>query len=171
MSENPDKLVSPPKPFVPIDYQIPTMLATQYFRARMLTVNDVVKDYDAVISSVDHLRMMFPLSDWPDKNMTLEQNLIDLGWHQKEFQTRSSFAYTVVRLDESEVLGCLYIDPSTKRGFDAVITMWVRASVLANGLDSILYSSVKDWVANEWPFKNVVYPGREIDWQEWKRLK
>ena len=68
----------------------------------MLTVNDVVKDYDAVMTSVDHLRGVFgPHSTWPRPDLTLEQDLIDLGWHQKEFQRRRSFSYTVVAPDES----------------------------------------------------------------------
>ena len=54
---------------------------------RMLTVNDVVKDYDAVMTGVEHLRTVWPSGTWPD-GLTFEQDLIDLGWHQKEFQRR-----------------------------------------------------------------------------------
>jgi len=43
-------------PFVPSDFCVPDTLATSEFRLRMLTVNDVVKDYDAVMSSVEHCR-------------------------------------------------------------------------------------------------------------------
>ena len=39
-------------PFVPLDFKVPEKLETQRFRARMLTVDDVVKDYDAVMTSV-----------------------------------------------------------------------------------------------------------------------
>ena len=138
----------------------------------MLTVNDVVKDYDAVMTSLDHLQEMFlPLWNWPKENLTLEQDLIDLGWHQKEFQKRSSFAYTVVKPDESQVVGCLYIDPSEKSGFDAEIYMWVRESELLNGLDPLLFSTVKKWIETDWPFKNPAYPLREISLEEWKSIK
>ena len=98
------------KSFIPADFKVPDKLEKEHFRIRMLTVNDVVKDYDAVMSSVEHLQGVFGTNDeWPSKDLTFEQDLIDLGWHQKEFQSRSSFAYTVVSLDESEVVGCLYI--------------------------------------------------------------
>ena len=30
---------------------------------------------------------------WPSEDLTLEQDLIDLAWHQKEAQRRSSFTY------------------------------------------------------------------------------
>lgn len=159
------------KPFVPNNFKVPDALENEYFRIRMLTVNDVVKDYDAVMSSIEHLKVMFPMSDWPSEDLTFEQDLIDLGWHQKEFQMRSSFAYTVVRLDESQVLGCLYINPSDKAGFDAEISLWVRASEVENKLDSILFDSVKKWVSEVWPFKKVAYPGREIKWEDWEVME
>jgi hypothetical protein len=65
----------------------------------------------------------------------------------------------------------LYIDPAHKGDYDAGVTMWVRASEVGNGLDSILYKTVKNWISTSWPFKKVAYPGREIPWQEWKDLK
>ena len=163
-------MCSQTKPFVPKDFKIPDTLENQHLRIRMLTVNDVVKDYDAVMTSIDHLQEMFPVSSWPTKDLTFEQDLIDLGWHQKEFQMRSSFAYTVVSLDESEVLGCLYINPTTKGDYDARITMWIRTSMLDKGLDDILFNSVKEWIEKDWPFKKVAYPGREIAWEDWKSL-
>jgi len=39
-------------PFVPKEFKIPEKLEMQEFLLRMLTVNDVVKDYDAVMTSV-----------------------------------------------------------------------------------------------------------------------
>lgn len=155
------------KPFVPDDFNVPVRLENEYFTIRMLTVNDVVKDYDAVMSSYEHLHLMFPSSGWPSKDLTLEQNLIDLGWHQKEFQKRSSFAYTVVKPDESIVLGCLYINPSGKEDYDSEVYMWVRESEYTNGLDSILFDTVTDWISKDWPFRKVAYPGRTIKWEDW----
>ncbi|MFT6866924.1 MAG: hypothetical protein ACJA08_001762 [Cyclobacteriaceae bacterium] len=167
----PQSVCAQNKPFVPTDFKVPDTLQNEHFRIRMLTVNDVVKDYDAVMSSIEHLKKMFPTSSWPSKDLTFEQDLIDLGWHQKEFQMRRSFAYTVVSLDESQVLGCLYINPTTKGNYDANLDMWVRASAVDNGLDSILFDSVKKWISEEWPFQKVAYPGREIKWEDWKSMK
>lgn len=158
-------------PFVPADFEVPTVFENEHFRIRTLTVNDVVKDYDAVMSSVEHLQGVFgPDSTWPSPDLSFEQDLIDLGWHQKEFQIRSSFAYTVVTLDESRVIGCIYIFPTGKGDFDASITMWVRADVVADGYDSLLFNSVKDWIAADWPFKNPAYPGRTTPWESWSSL-
>jgi hypothetical protein len=138
----------------------------------MLTVNDVVKDYDAVMTSVVHLRGVFgPQSAWPAEDLTLEQDLIDLGWHQKEFQTRRSFAYTVMNRSEKTCLGCVYIYPARKRGYDAEVYLWVRKSEYDKGLDKILFNAVKQWVGKKWPFDNVAYPGREIEWTTWEGLR
>jgi len=156
-------------PFVPADFEVPATLETAEFRLRMLTVNDVVKDYDAVMTSIEHCKTVWPGSKWPE-GLTLEQNLIDLGWHQKEFQTRRSFAYTVVRPDESRILGCVYIVPSRKRGHDAEVYLWARQSELAGGLEDRLYTAVKNWIAAEWPFSQPGYPGRDIPWETWRAI-
>ena len=36
------------------------------------------------MSSVKHLQGLMDDSKWPE-NLTIEDNLIDLGWHQREF--------------------------------------------------------------------------------------
>ena len=147
---------------VPDTFEIPSSFDGPTFRLRMLTVSDVVKDYDAVMTSVDHLQGVFgEHSNWPLPNMTLEQDLIDLGWHQKEFQKRSSFAYTMMSLDETECLGCIYIYPTEVSGADAEVYLWVRKSEYEKGTDSVLFESVKKWLQEAWPFKVVTYPGRE----------
>jgi len=145
--------------FVPADFAIPAVLETPDFRIRQLKISDVVKDFDAVMSSEAHLKGVFgPTSRWPT-GLTFEQDLIDLGWHHKEFQRRRSFAYTVMSLDESLCLGCLYIDPTDRPGFDAVAFCWIRASH-AEALDAKLYEALRDWLAADWPFKAVAFPGR-----------
>ncbi len=156
-------------PFVPRDFQVPATLETAEFRLRMLTIHDVVRDFDAVITSVAHLKTIWPGGKWPE-GLTLEQNLIDLGWHQKEFQMRRSFAYTIVSLSEQTVKGCVYIEPTRKRGYDAEVYLWARQSELANGLEERLYDAVQKWVTEEWPFEKVAFPGRSIHWDSWSKV-
>lgn len=158
-----------PTPFVPASFAVPAKLETREFRLRMLTVNDVVKDYEAVMTSVDHLKTIWPGSGWPE-GLTFEQDLIDLGWHQKEFQTRRSFAYTVVTPSESRVTGCVYVNPTRKAGYDAEVYLWARQDELAGGLEKRLHAEVKAWLAREWPFRKVAFPGRDIPWAEWRAL-
>ena len=157
-------------PFVPSDFKVPEKLETQKFLLRTLTVNDVVKDYDAVMTSVARLKKVFGRNtDWPT-DLTFERDLIDLGWHQREFLRRTSFAYTVMNPAESQCIGCVYINPTRKQGYDAVVYLWVRDSEFEKGLDPILFDAVKEWVANEWPFQKVAYPGRTVGWESWETI-
>ena len=155
---------------VPSSFEVPKILETNEFRLRMLSVHDVIKDFDAVTSSAGELRSFWPNSSWP-KDLTIEQNLIDLGWHQKEFQRRSSFTYTVIELDESRVLGCVYIYPALKTGYDTEIYLWTRPSqqipkVTPGSLEQV----VRSWLTEVWPFKKPAFPGLDITWDEWERV-
>jgi hypothetical protein len=86
--------------FLPPDFEVPELLETDRFRIRPLAIHDVVKDYDAVMTSREHLWEQFGQAwGWPSEDLTLEQDQIDLAWHQKEAQRRSSFAYAVMRPD------------------------------------------------------------------------
>jgi hypothetical protein len=156
--------------FVPNSEKIPLTLNTEVFKIRPLTIHDVVKDYAAVMSSIAHLKGLFDPSDsWPTEDLSFEQDLIDLGWHQKEFQNRSSFAFTVMSSDEAICLGCIYIYPSKKALYDANVFLWIRQSH-SNLLDTQLFTDVKNWLDQQWWFKSVAYPGRQPTWQEWALL-
>ena len=148
-------------PWLSGDVVVPAGLDSERFRLRPLTIHDVIKDFDAVMSSRVELRDLFGLgTQWPADNLTIEQNLIDLAWHQKEFQTRGSFTYTVVSSDESRVLGCVYLFPPRDSSVDVVIYYWVRSSELAGKLEQQLLEQLHGWLAREWPFKRLSWPGR-----------
>ena len=155
--------------FVPAEFVVPSELVTANFTLRMLSVGDVERDFEAVTLSAARVSKVWPDSGWP-AGLTLRQNLIDLGWHEKEFQNRTSFAYTMVAPDESEVLGCVYVYPTDKAGHDAEIFLWVRESEVANDLDEALFEVVQRWLASAWPFVNPAYPGRTISWAQWDSL-
>ncbi len=156
------------KPLVPANFSVPMRLEGEGFHLRMLTVNDVVKDYDAVMTSAARLKgSMNPGNPWPE-GLTLEDDLIDLGWHQREFTMRRSFCYTVMAPDESTCLGCAYIYPSEKRAYDANVFWWVRDSAVAGRLDDKLGTAIRGWINDIWPFKRVAYPGRDIPWDVWR---
>ena len=152
-------------PFLPADFEVPTRLETPRLRLRPLTIHDAVKDFAAVMESEAHLKTVFrPGSLWPT-GLTLEENILDCAWHQKEFQLGSSFTFTVADLEETAVLGCLYIYPTRKTGYDAEISCWVRKCQLAGGLDQHLFETVENWIATAWPLTTpptpaAVCPGR-----------
>jgi hypothetical protein len=137
---------------VPDDFDVPAGLEHERFRLRMLSIDDVVKDFDAICDRVDHEGR-----PQPPFVSTVAENLVDLGWHQKEFELRRSFAYTVVAPDESQVLGCVYLYPSETH--DVHLRMWVRRSAWDTGLDSQLEAAVRHWLERDWPFE-------KLDWAE-----
>jgi hypothetical protein len=156
------------KPFVPHKFVVPIGVEHPKFILRPLLITDIVKDYDAVMTSIGHLQGIFgERSDWPSPKLSLEQDLIDLGWHHKEFQRRRSFAYTMMDVDESQCLGCTYIFPSTYEGYDAEAYCWVRTSH-ATELDQTLFNTFNSWIQDKWPFKRVIFPGREPTWAKLK---
>jgi hypothetical protein len=159
------------KKFILADFKIPEILETDRFRLRMLSIKDVKLDYDAVMTSIKHLQKTKPFGPnhlWPTESLSYEQDLIDLGWHQKEFQRKTSFTYTVMNLEETKCLGCVYVYPSNNSNYDAIVIMWVRQSEVINGLDEILFYSVKKWIQDKWPFDKVAYPGRNVSWDEFE---
>jgi RimJ/RimL family protein N-acetyltransferase len=147
------------KLFVPENFIVPPMLETNDFRLRMLSVDDVEKDYEAVMETQERFHSMG--FSWPREGFTIEENMADLEQHQHEFLDREAFAYTVVSLDESRVLGCVYINPAESNDFDARVRMWVRQSEFDKGLDPRLSNEVKKWIDSTWPFTNVIYPDRD----------
>jgi uncharacterized protein len=143
-----------PKLRLPEGFEPPAGLEHERFRLRMLSVSDVDRDFEAIVDRV--------ASDGTHRGspgLTREQNLVDLGWHEKEFQLRRSFAYTVVAPDESRVLGCVYVDPD--EAADARVRLWVRREEWEAGLDSVLEQAVRSWIAEAWPFEHVRWPERE----------
>lgn len=150
-------------PFLPRDFEVPTLVQTARFRLRSITIHDVLKDFDAVMSSREHLWARFGEPwGWPAASLTIEQNLIDLGWHQKEFQLRSSFDYAVMSPDESRLLGCVYIDPPHLADTDADLWFWARQSELASGLEAELEAFILSWLRTDWPFRTVSLNGQTL---------
>ena len=146
--------------FVPPAFDVPVTYETDTFRLRMLSVDVVEMDYEAVIESREQLHSQFG-GPWPREGFTLQENRADLERHQREFEQREAFAYTMVNLGESRVLGCVYVNPSEGDSTDAEVIMWVRQGEIDNGLDSILFETVKRWLRQRWPFERISYPGRD----------
>ena len=144
---------------IPDDFTPPALHLGAGFHLRMLSIHDAVKDFAAVMTAGDRLKgAMTPGGTWPD-GLTLEENLIDLAWHQREFTIGHSFAYTVMTDDESRCLGCCYIYPSDWPGYDAVAFYWARDP----SFDATLGTAFRDLVA-QFPFNRVAFPGRDQPW-------
>ncbi len=156
--------------FIPQTFNVPESLKTEKYRLEILTPAVAEIDYDAVMSSKTRLRSVFAeCTEWPRDTMSLADNIKDLKQHEEEFKLRKAFAYTVLTPTREKCVGCVYIDPCKSVKFDCEIYLWVRDDNIH--LDTDLYSSIRYWLANCWPFKKIAFPGREISWQKWKSYR
>jgi hypothetical protein len=115
----------------------------------------VIKD------SIAHIRSTpgFPDGNWPPpEGMSLDENLADLRRHSADFKAGIGFTYTVLDPVTGDVIGCVYLYPSTSADADVTVQTWVRASHAE--LDVPLADTVASWVATDWPWGRIDRPGR-----------
>ena len=149
-----------PRAFVPDGFAVPRELVTEQFRLEPLGPQHNAADYEAWMSSIDHIRATpgFEGRSWPDPGMTPEQNLGDLQRHAEEFAERSGFTYTVLDRGSGRVIGCVYIYPSDGADGAADVRSWVRAD--RADLDVAVHDAVSAWLDDAWPFTAVSYAPR-----------
>lgn len=149
-----------------ISFEPPEEFTHEKFIARKLCARDAYLDYMAVMSSIALIRKTRG-GNWPTQQLTFEDDLIDLSWHQREFENRSSFAYTVMTPDERQCLGCFYLYPPGFRGeapegSDADVSFWVTQEAYDTGLYVDLYKALKQWVPEYFQFKKIHWSNKEI---------
>ena len=144
------------------NYQPKDRVETKDFVIRKLAADDVERDFATFINNVDAIKMQRG-GTWPDGTETLEEDRVDLSWHQREFELGLSFAYQVLSPDEKEMLGCVYFYPPKHpnngaaqyepEGIDVSVNLWVTQSAYDDGLYDQLYKFTENWL-KEWPFQN-----------------
>ena len=154
--------------FVPKSFDVQTKVSMPPFHFTVLEESNAKVDYQAVMSSLPRLKSIFgPNTSWPSEHMSLEENVVSLQTHKREFIDRVAFAYSVFDESKTKCLGSIYIDPSRSPHYDCEVYLWVRED--SADLDAILYSSVLTWLTEHWPFEKVAFPGRSISWQDWAK--
>lgn len=162
---------APAAPFVAADFKVPTWVETPGFKIVPLGPDLVDIDFAAYMSSTEHLQTTFTRStSWPHKDVSAADAMKDMETEQARFEKRTSFAYAVLSPDGMRERGCIYVYPSQVEGYDAVVTMWVTKAEYDAGFDAELYAWATEWVAKEWPFAKVAYPGRAIEWAQWDAM-
>jgi hypothetical protein len=140
----------------------PTSLVTDRFRLEPLGPQHNEADHAAWTSSIGHIRATpgYPDGDWPPpKGMSLEANLADLRRHAADFEAGRGFTFTVLDpVDGDDVIGCVYLYPTTSANHDVVVQSWVRAD--RADLDEPLAAAVAAWLTAEWPWERADRCGR-----------
>jgi len=166
-----DAKPAPAPSFIPASFNPPTRIETPGFTLVPLSPAVVKVDYDAYMSSIDHLQKTFSRStNWPHPGISDADAKLDMQTEQGRFKARKSFAYSVLTPDGSRERGSVYVSPSPVAGYDAVVRLWVTKAEYDAGLDAELYKWVTAWVQKDWPFRKVAYPGRSIDWATWDSM-
>jgi len=127
---------------------IPAAHALGDFRLKALTIDDLDRDFSAVMESAAEIRAANPGSRWPD-GLTKAKNLIDLAWHQREFEARRSFAW-VIENAGGKYLGCLYVYPSIDGENSADVVWWWRKGIAVS--NQTFRERLLDWLSgSDWP--------------------
>ena len=162
---------APVAPFVPSNFKVPTLVEARGFKLVPLGPDVVKIDFDAYMSSIEHLQQTFTRStDWPHENLSDGDAMRDMETEQARFTRRESFAYAVLTPDGSRERGSVYVSPSPVPGYDAVVRLWVTKAEYDAGFDAELFAWTTKWIKANWRFKNVAYAGRAIDWVKWDAL-
>ena len=121
---------------------------------RPIRATDAEIDYPAVMASRERLWGRYgAIWGWPPATMTFEEDRADLARHEREIAAHESFNYAILNADESELLGCVYIDPPGEhRRCDAVVSWWVVDDRVATPLESELERFIPRWLTTDWPF-------------------
>ncbi len=130
------------------DRSIPAVHVLGDVTLRALSVGDIERDFSAVMESAADIKAANPGSSWPD-GLTREKNLIDLAWHQREFEARRSFAW-VIESGDGAYLGCLYVYPSIAGEQAADVGWWWRTGVAIS--DRTFRERLLAWLSGpDWP--------------------
>jgi len=156
--------------FVEEGFKAPFEVTTKDFHLRKLRVDDVEKDYVAVMSSKESLRQIFCVDDdWPADDMTIEKNYQDLKEHQEEFDKNEGFAYTIELPDKSICIGCLYIFPFPHGVYDSCVYYWIIDD-LDEKLNRTLREFIGFWIGRDFNLIKPAYPGRDFSHKEWAKI-
>jgi len=167
----PAQATAPTDLWIPPDFAVPTLIEGPGFKLVPLGPDVVKVDYDAYMSSIEHLQQTFTRStSWPRAGITDAEAMQDMKNEQERFVGRKSFAYAVLTPDGSRERGSIYVRPSPFGDYDAVVRMWVTKADFEAGFDAELFKWVTGWIERDWPFRHVAYPGRAISWDAWDSL-
>lgn len=125
---------------------------------RPISADDTELDMDAVMGSQERLWSIYGEAwGWPPADMSAEADRADLQRHAEEMETHESFNYALLDAAETELVGCVYIDPPDRPDCDAVISWWVRDEHVGTPLEAELDAFVPAWIDREWPLSRPFY--------------
>jgi RimJ/RimL family protein N-acetyltransferase len=154
-------MTSDPRSWLPNDWKHPRRLdLSTGHHLRAIRATDVDLHMLAVMGSQERLWAIYGQArGWPPSTMTVDQDYNDLARHEAEIERHASFNYALFDQGETELLGCVYIDPAEKSGADAEISWWVVDGLVGGPIQAALEDMIPRWISSVWPFARPRYIG------------
>jgi hypothetical protein len=131
---------------------------TEWTICAPLRRTDVDLHMRAIIDSQERLwRLYESAKQWPARTLTAEQDCQDLARREAEMEQHTSFSYALFDLGETELLGCVHIEPSVELEVGADIYWWVIDWLVDSPIEQALDSSVRAWIVADWPISPARY--------------
>jgi len=148
--------------WLPDDFVTPQRVdLTTGHHLRPIREDDIDIDYPAVMGSRERLWARYGEAwGWPPPTMTYEQDRDDLARHEREIAAQETFNFAVLDAAETELLGCVYVDPpdDAHPGVDAVVSWWVVDDHAGGPLERALDEVLPLWFRDTWQL-----PGYVVD--------
>jgi len=113
------------------------------FHLAPLAPDSTEEDFVAVTRSTAVLQGVFG-SDWP-AGLTLEENRIDLAWHEREFTNCRSFSW-ILRDAQGAYLGCAYVFPALGERGCGRVNLWLVDSPDRIAKLALFQPLLADWL-------------------------
>lgn len=134
-------------------------LPGQEHHLRPIRASDVAIDYPAVMGARERLwRKYGEAWGWPSASIGYEADREDLARHEAEGEAQEAFNYAILDRAETELCGCIYIDPpgpGAPTGSEAVVSWWVSEPHVGSALERVLAEFVPRWLGERWGFQTV----------------
>ena len=164
--------------FLPTGFEIPETEVPGKFVIRPLSMDLLIYDYQCLMLSREHLATsgdIWPPGEFefPPADFTFRELLALLGEVEVAMSQGNRVEYSVMNPEQTEEIAVIYIKPSPKVGYDAMVNLFVRGDLFATtNLDQEVYEFARQWIPEVYPFdaNRIAYPGREITWDDWIAL-
>jgi hypothetical protein len=153
---------------------------------RPIRADDVDLDMCAVMGSQERLwSLLGGVHGWPPAALTVDQDRRELARLAAATARHESFAYALLDVGETELLGRLHVEPPRgaaiagtdgTRGTggaddaDADVWWWVVDALVGGPVDAALTEAVPTWIARRWPLARPRFVGRDLPWAAWSAL-
>ena len=102
----------------------------------------------AVMESQERLWSIYGLTwHWPPGNLTVDQDREQLVRREADTEQHRSFTYALFDLGETELLGCVHIDPGP------AVSWWVVDWLVDSPIERALDELIPVWISADWPIR------------------